>query len=369
MNANKKKFIYSFSVLSGTIVGVGLFSLPYVAIKSGILLTLGYFIFLGLIAIIVHRFFAEVAFKTPNFLRLPGFAKIHLGNVGEKTAIFSTTLGLFGAILAYLIIGGEFLKSLLMPIFGGSDIIYTLCYFFLGALFIYFGIKSVSKIEFFGILLFFFILIAVFFQSKSVIDFSNLFLTKAGNFFFPYGPILFSLWGASLIPEIEEMMGDNKDLLKKVIPLSIIVPILIYLFFIFMVVGICGSQTTESALSGLSSFLGNGAMNALLLFGIFATFTSFIALGLTLKKIFWYDIGIRKNTAWLITCFVPLILFLAGLRSFINIIGLVGGVIIGIDAVLILLMYKKINGKSILVYPLAVIFIIGIIYEIIYFIK
>ena len=369
MNANKKKSIYAFSVLSGTIIGVGLFSLPYIAIKSGILLTLGYFVFLGIVAIIIHRFFAEVAFKTPNFLRLSGFAKIHLGSIGEKTAIFSTTLGLFGSTLAYLIVGSEFLKSLLMPVLGGSDIVYVLCYFFFGALFIYFGIKSVSKIEFFGIILFFFILIAVFFQSKSVIDFSNLFSTKAGNFFFPYGPILFSLWGASLIPEIEEMIGKNKDLLKKVISLSIIVPILIYLLFIFMVVGICGSQTTELALSGLSNFLGNGTMNALLLFGIFATFTSFITLGLTLKKIFWYDMGIRKNTAWMITCFVPLILFLAGLRSFIDIIGLVGGVMIGIDAVLILLMYKKINQKSILVYPLAVVFIIGIIYEIIYFIK
>jgi len=369
MNANKKKFIYSFSVLSGTIVGVGLFSLPYVAIKSGILLTIGYFIFLGLMAIIVHRFFAEVAFKTPNFLRLPGFAKIHLGPIGEKTAIFSTTLGLFGAILAYLIVGSEFLKSLLAPVFGGSDIVYVLCYFFLGALFIYFGIKLISKIEFFGIIIFFFILIIVFFQSKSAIDFSNLFSTKMSNFFFPYGPILFSLWGASLIPEIEEMIGENKDLLKKVISFSIIVPILIYLLFILIVVGICGSQTTESALAGLSNFLGNGTMNALLIFGIFATFTSFITLGLTLKKIFWYDMKIKKNISWLITCFVPLVLFLAGLRNFISVIGLVGGVMIGIDAVLILLMYKKINRKSILVYPLAVVFIMGIIYEIIYFIK
>ena len=369
MNANKKKFIYAFSTLSGTIIGVGLFSLPYVVIKSGILLTLGYFIFLGIVTIIVHRFFVEVAFKTPNFLRLPGFAKIHLGVVGEKIAIFSTTLGLFGAILAYLIVGGEFLKSLLMPIFGGGDIIYTLGYFFLGAFFIYLGIKSISKIEFFGIILFFVILIAIFFQTKSIIDFNNLFSIKTGNFFFPYGPILFSLWGASLIPEIEEMIGKDKSLLKKVIPYSIIVPILIYLLFISIVVGICGYQTTESALSGLSSFLGQGAINAVLIFGIFVTFTSFVTLGLTLKKIFWYDMKIKKNIAWLITCFVPLILFLIGLRSFIHIIGLVGGVMIGIDAVLILLMYKKINEKSILVYPLAVIFIIGIIYEIIYFIR
>jgi hypothetical protein len=46
-----------------------------------------------------------------------------------------------------------------------------------------------------------------------------------------------------------------------------------------------------------------------------------------------------------------------------------GGVLLGIDGILILLMYKKIGGKPLIILPLSIIFFLGIIYEIIYFIK
>jgi len=44
------------------------------------------------------------------------------------------------------------------------------------------------------------------------------------------------------------------------------------------------------------------------------------------------------------TCFIPMILFLLGLRSFIAIISFVGGVLLVIDSILILLMYRKIKS-------------------------
>jgi len=132
------------------------------------------------------------------------------------------------------------------------------------------------------------------------------------------------------------------------------------------VIGLSGSGTTESSLVGLKEFLPVGLFRISLLFGFLATFTSFIALGLTLKKVFCYDLKVDKNLSWLITCFLPLSLFLLGVRSFIGVISLVGGVMMGIDAVLILLMYRKIKG-SFLVFPLIIIFLGGIIYEVINF--
>ena len=110
-------------------------------------------------------------------------------------------------------------------------------------------------------------------------------------------------------------------------------------------------------------------MSLALCFGLLTTFTSFIALGLTLKKVFWYDLKIGKNIAFAITCFIPLVLFLIGIKQFIPIISFVGATMLGIDGILILLMYRKIKPKQILVYPLFLILFGGIIYEIIYFIK
>ena len=98
-----------------------------------------------------------------------------------------------------------------------------------------------------------------------------------------------------------------------------------------------------------------------------------------MKKIFWYDFGVNKNVAWALTCFVPLILFFLGFQNFIGVISLVGGSMIGIDGLLILIMYRKIfltkyethqhKLVKFLLPVLALIFIAGIVYEITYFIR
>lgn len=362
------KLIYAIATLSGTIIGVGLFALPYITLKVGFWVMLCYFLVLGALVILIHSFFGELALKTPDYKRLPGFAKIYLGSWGEKIAFISTILGVFGAILAYLIVGGEFLENLLSPIFGGNNLFYTLLYFSLGAILIFFGIRAISKIEFWGLILFFLILIAIFFHGFPHLKMVNLFPSPDfSQLFLPYGAILFSLWGAALIPEAEEMLGQKKNLLLKIIPIAILIPIFVYLFFIYLILGITGPQTTESALNGLRNFLGDGIVSLALFFGVLTTFTSFIALGLTLRKVFWYDLKIEKNIAFAITCFIPLALFLTGIKQFIPIISFVGATMLGIDGILILLMYRKIKPKQILVYPLFLILFGGIIYEIIYF--
>ena len=82
-----------------------------------------------------------------------------------------------------------------------------------------------------------------------------------------------------------------------------------------------------------------------------------------------FDLKIKHWQAFVITCCPPLILFLLGLKSFIPMISFIGGVMLGIDGIIIMLMYKKIGGKNIVIYPLSFIFLLGIAYEIIYFIK
>lgn len=364
------KLIYAIATLSGTIIGVGFFALPYVTLKVGFPVILGYFLILGTLVILIHQFFGELALKTPDFKRLPGFASYYLGEWGERVAFFSSIFGIFGAILAYLIVGGEFLESLLSPFLGGGNFIYTLIYFAFGAILIFFGIKAIAKIEFWGLILFFIILFLIFFEAKPSIKIENLFPSPDFSYIFlPYGVILFSLWGAALIPEVEEILRERKKLLKIVISISILISIFIYLFFIYLILGITGAKTTESALTGLKDVLGDGIVALALFFGVLTTFTSFIALGLTLKKIFWYDLKIDKNLSWAITCFIPLFLFLIGIKSFIPVISFVGAVMLAIDGILILLMYRKIKPKQILVYPLFLILFGGIVYEIIYFLK
>jgi amino acid permease len=257
-------------------------------------------------------------------------------------------LGSIGSLLAYLIVGGEFLRGLFADFFAGNVLCYTVLYFILGTIVILIGVKAITKIEFWGMLLFFIVLILLFFKGFHLVKLENLFTggPDLKNVFLPFGPVIFSLWGATMIPEIEEMLIGNKKNLKKVVLISILISALVYAVFTIFVLGISGGQTSESALTGLVGFMGKEVLTLGFLFGFLATFTSFIAVGLNLKNTFHYDFKMHKILSWFLVCFIPLFLFLIGLKSFITVISLVGGVLLIIEVVLLLLMYRKIKIKK-----------------------
>jgi len=384
MNSKLSKnsdFFQALAILTGTIIGVGLFSLPYITAKVGILTMLFYFLVLGAVTSLIGLFYGEIALRTKDLHRLPGYAEKYLGKRAKIIAFITNSLGLTGAILAYLIIGGRFLGSILQSSFGNNNFIYVLIFFSIGAVLTYFGIGSIAKAEFFLLILFFFILGFIFYKGFWMIDLGNLLNFDIKYLFLPYGAILFSLSGTTLIPEVKEMLSKNPKKLKKLILLAISIAAITYLFFIFLILGITGQNTSDDAITGLNNFLGSGVIMLALLFGMLTVFTSFLTISLTLKKILWYDLRLKKNLAWLIACFTPLILFFAGFDNFITVIVLTGGVMLGIDVIIILLIYLKAKTKGdlkpayslsiprFLIYFLILFFIIGIIYEIIYFLK
>jgi hypothetical protein len=237
---------------------------------------------------------------------------------------------------------------------------------------IYFDIKIVARVEFWVIILLFLSLFFIFIQGFSQIKLSNIFISSSGrfaNFFLPYGPLLFALWGIGLIPEIEEMIVDNKKRLKTIVTASTIIISVFYFLFVLLILGITGGKTDQTALTGLKNFLNPGLVSIALLIGALATLTAFVTQGIIFKKTLMFDLGIKHGPAFVMTCFTPLILFLLGIKSFIPLLSLTGGVLLGIDGVLILLMYKKIGGKNIIIYPLSLVFLLGVVYEIIYFVK
>jgi len=326
-----------------------------------------YFVVLGAVVIAVHYFYAVAAHKTPDFMRLPGFVKHHLGKTGYKIALVSGILGLMGANLVYLILGGRFLFAAVSPIFGFGEMFYTLIYFAAGALLIFFGIKAIDKVQLIGLILFLLALVAIFVKGRDDIDFSGLvFESNPSYFLLPYGVVLFSLWGLSLVPEAEEVLGDKAHLLKKIIPFAIVFPILLYAFFIFLILSLSGTQTSPDALSGLSDSLDNGVIILALIFALLTTFTSFITLGLTLKKTLWFDLGLNKHLSWAITCFVPLSLYFIGLKDFVQVIGFVGGTMLVVDGILVSLIYRKISLPRVrlVVYPVIFALALAFVYQI-----
>ncbi len=368
-----KHYVYPIAVLSSSIIGVGFLALPYIALKVGTWPMIFYFVVLTALVVFIHTIFGQISLRTPDFKRWPGFVGFYLGETPKKIILVLVTVGIFGVMLVYLVVGSQFLSVVLGPIFGGGVTAYALLYFAVASVCIYFGVKAISRVDFLALLLLLVILFLVGIKGFSKIHGYNVFLPVSSfnisNAFLPYGALLFSLWGAGFIPEVEEMVRGHKKSLKKVIIIATLLPALFYFIFTFLILSITGTGTTESALVGLKDFLGQGGTAVAVFMGVITTFIAFIAQGLLLKKIFMYDMGIKHFPAFVLTCFVPLILFLLGLNSFIVLISFIGGVLISIEGILILLMYKKIGGKKIIIYPLIIFFALGIVYELVYFLK
>lgn len=363
-------FIKALAVLLGTIIGVGIFGLPYVALKAGFLAMVFYLVVMAILVALMHCIYGEICAGTKGIHRLPGYVEEYLGN-GWRNFIFGVTvIGLVGSSIAYLIIGGEFLYYLFFPIFGGSVFIYSIIFFLPAAILVFKGIKTVANIELILSALLLFIIFILSYLAFPHIDAQNLISDINWSYFFlPYGVVLFSLSGSVIIPEIKEMAG-NKSSLRKVIISGIFISALIYLIFTLIVLGSSGTNTSKDAISGLAESLGPNVIKLGFAFGIITCFTSLLTLALTFKKTLWHDFGLNKNLSWVIACFLPFLLFSFGAKRFITVIGFTGAVSLGLESFVLIVLYreflkrKKRKKINLLYYLLAGVFILGAIFEI-----
>jgi len=377
----RKNFLFALSILIGTIVGAGVFGIPYVIAKSGIAPGFFYFFILGGAVLLIHLFFGEIVLRTKGKQRLIGYSQKYLGKWGKLLITIAVILGVSGALLAYLILAGDFLEILFSPYTNLTSFYFSLIFGVVLSYFIFRGIKLIAPTELFTNLLFFLAIFIIFSFCLPKINFSNLSLFNLPNIFLPYGVILFSLIGWSAIPEIVEILktAEEKKSLKKIIISGIVIVIVFYILFAAGIIGITGEKTSTDTLSGLIPFLGGKIIFFGVLAGLITLADSFLILGLYLRNTFIYDLKISKNLAFLIACGLPLILFLIGFRSFIGTIGFVGTILGAIEGIIIVLIFKKaktmsdrqpeysLKIPSILLYFLIAIFILGAVSQVFVF--
>ena len=373
-----KKFIQGVFLLSGTIIGVGMFGIPFVFSKAGFLVGTLELIIITAALTVIHLAYGEILLRTDTIHRLPGYVNIYFGKRLKFFSVLSYTVGLIGALLVYIVIGGKFLDALFaLPDFGGEIIFWAS-----GAIFIFFSIRQSGLIDtavnamLVGFLAYFVFGAAPYFRETSLP------LYNFDNVFLPYGVLLFSLAGATAVPEVRALVGKNSgSLLKFIIIFGTVIPAVLYFFFAFSVAGISGINTSPDALTGIAEFLPSYLLILGRIVGVLAAFTSFIVIGLTLKETLYFDFGIRHWISWAVVSFVPLALFFSGVAGFIVIIGFLGAVTGGIDAIFTLAVFQKAKqlGRRIpeyslsipksVIYILAAMFLLGVGWEIFALIK
>ncbi len=333
------------TTLIGTIVGAGMLGIPYAVAKVGFLYGFLLILGVGLAFLVLNLFLGEIVLRTKEQHQLPGYAGRYLGIWGKRVMAFSMLIGLYGALTAYLIGEGTTWYALLGF---GSPLFFILLFFCIVAFIIIRGIKATGKAELFLISLLFLVVLLIGFFSYSEIKLSNLTTLNFAEIFLPYGVILFAFVGIPAIPELQEELGPERKKLKKAILIGSSIPIVLYLLFTFIIIGIVGLDQFELLAPNQRIATVALSLYSSPVLGIFANllaalamFTSFLTIGLAMVEIYQYDYGVPRRIAILLTLFIPLLITLFNVTSFISILALAGAIGGGLDGILLVLMYWK----------------------------
>lgn len=333
-----KTSVLALASLIGTIIGAGVFGIPYVMAKSGIVFCLFYFLILGTVVLVLHLFFGEIILRTKQKYRLIGYTEKYLGKKAKILVSFSTIFGTIGSLLAYIILNNNFLEiilpSYLNHLYIGLILWAVLCFF------VFSGIKLISQVQLLMNICFFGAIFYIFSNALPKIDINNFILADPKYIFLPYGVILFSLVGWNAIPGVEKILVEKKNL-KKVIFQAMTICLCFYILFGLFISGVTGSSTSQEAFQGLIPFLGQKVMLLGAIFGIFTVSTSFLTSANYLKNTFIFDYKIPYFISFSLVAFIPLFLFLIGVRQFIWIIAFIGIFMGLVDGTVISLIYQK----------------------------
>ncbi len=336
------KLFMGVATLTGTIIGAGFLGIPYVVSKSGFLIGLFWMIMLCLIMLIVNLVTGEIVLSTKTQHHLPGYASKYLGRKTKLIVFVASIFGLYAALIAYLLGEGESFSYLF---FGSANysIYFGLGFWVLMAVFTLGGIREFKKIEPAGVLGVFLVALVLGLINFNKLNFSNLLYSNNSFFFLPFGVVLFAFLGISSIPEMRRVLKNNEKLMKKSIIIGSVIPLLVYIIFTIIVLGLFGQNVSEIATINFGKIVT--------ILGIFTMFTAFLALSLAVQDTYRFDFNMSFKKAWVFAIGIPLVFFvlveLLNLAGFVKLLSLGGSISGGLLGIAILLIHEKIKQEEI----------------------
>jgi amino acid permease len=336
-----RKFFHATALLVGTMVGVGVFGIPFAFAKAGFWVGVCWLGVLAVVTLLYNLAFAELTLRTQGVHQISGYAGIWLGPWARRLTLLALVVSGYGALLAYMIVAGQFLHTVLSQFIAVDPDLYSIIFALGWSVFIIARLRTVAAIDLTvaALLTLTTVIVAIF--GLRHINPANFAGAMPDYWFLPYGIIMFALSGANAIPIQRQLLAGREKLLKPAIITAVALVTAMYLVFAFVVVGVSGDTTTPEALSGLYDILGNGVIILGSLFGIMTISTSFLMMGTALYETFHIDYRLRRLGAWFLVALPPVLFFRSGLRNFIDVIGLIGSVSVGLLAIIVLAAYLK----------------------------
>ena len=342
-----KKQIVAASTMVGGIIGVGVFAVPYAVKLAGWPVALLMVVVLASIQMLQHLFYAEACIATDDRVRLGGLVERFLSPRWKIFANFSLVLATMAACVAYVLVGGQFLHTLLGSWLGGSVMAYQLIWGFIGAVVLLFDLELVARVNFVGTMAKVVAILAVFSLCLGKANLGNL-STSFTDLAMPYGVLLFAFSGLSAIPAMEELLGQDKPRFRQAVFAGTLFSALLIATFGFLVAATTGAGTTDDSVTGLVSVFGQGVSSLLAGVGFLAVSTAYLTSASDLRESLIDDWKAGKRLSWGVVIGVPLLFVVVGMKSFLPVVSFSGSVFGGANALLVAFMYLSMRKRNLM---------------------
>lgn len=354
------KIITANFILISTVIGIGIFALPYTFLQSGLWFIFWLFFWIFGFSFLYYLY-ANLLSQAEQVENFPGILAEFLH---QKARIFGWFLDLISygiVLLIYFLVAGEFL-SLIFPEFSFQQarLIFALVSFFIGIL----ALLKFAKLEsILSILMIVFTIILSFyflFLKESVnINFSN-------NPLFAYGSIIFAYAGLSIVPILYDLLKSKKKIFQVSL-LSYSIIALLYLFFSFSVVNFFGNTINDLSLRSFVEVLPENFLILLIILVLINILTTAASMIFYLKRGLENEFYLKN---WQANLFLLVwVIFLAFLPkfNFISLVNLVGEVFLGLEfLLLVIIAYRITNSRLEKIFSLilGLLLVIGLVYAI-----
>lgn len=330
-------------MITGMTIGAGILGIPYVVAQVGLKIGIAYILILGTVMLCLNLMLGEIAVRTRESLQVTGLVGKYLGKWPKHFMNLMVVFGSYGALLAYIAGEGQALAA----IFGGNPALWSGVFWSLASVVVWRGLQTIKTAE--KILSFTVMCIVVGISIFILKDFQTAHwaFSDMTNIFLPYGVILFALNSTPAIIEAHALLPQDQRSFKKSLIIGSLIPVAIYIIFAVAVVGSTGAATTEIATIGLGEKFGKAILVLGNVFAILAMAGGFVGSGIALKQNFIWDNGISRFRAEFFVITLPILLFLVGIRQFITIVSVAGGIIIGLEAIILVIVCWKARQKGV----------------------
>ena len=379
------RFVGGVLLIAGTTIGAGMLALPVITSFGGFFPSILIFLVCWLLMLCSAFFFLDVNLSVEGESNLISMVGKTLGNKGKVLSWILYLLLMYALVAAYISASAPLFEKALFALTGFTvpATLSRLCLPFVFGSFIYLGTRGVDYINrllMFGLILSYLVLIGfvpahIQYSLLEHIDFSASLVSI---------PIVLTAFGYHIvIPSLTTYLQHDVKLLRKTIIVGSIIPILIYIIWQVIVLGVVpqsylsqawihGSIASDPLAAVLKNpFIGKSA----LFFSFFALVTSFLGVSLSLSDFLRDGLTLKKSwegrlAAFSLTFIPPLVFVFSSERGFylaLQYAGIIVAILLGILPSIMAWklkrnrFYQSIKGKVLLCFVILLcLFVIGL---------